>query len=439
MADISSFLQKIKTAMYGKDVRGSIHDGINAINKETETATSLSKETKHKQSALEKKYDDQIANMTNENPSISELVDFRTSSFTGKSYDTAGKRADEIDARLADIAVNIRNFGAHVILEDNAFAIQAAFDSLEGKGGQVFIPEGNFVSAPLKLPAYVSLGGTGQKSILKLKSGSNAPLISLKKDTSQMIGIKNLRLDGNKDNQTSDAAGGIYIINTRDATAMFADSLVGEHDARHYIENVYIYETKGTGLIIAGRGESQVKAVQTLRCDKNGFYLDAQDNWYESLSAGESGLQGIISSEKDANSRFDNCKSWFSGKLNQEQGDGFDIRGKRIGLSVCEAQDNAKNGFVFKGTDIVGAGLIADTNGWQYISGNIYAGATGYVFVGAKNCNIQGIASNRFGVADPRQSYAIQFLNDAAGNNLTITSMHMKISALIEAQLSLSN
>ncbi|PGS19833.1 hypothetical protein COC59_26730, partial [Bacillus cereus] len=101
MADISSFLQKIKTAMYGKDVRGSIHDGINAINKETETATSLSKETKHKQSALEKKYDDQIANMTNENPSISELVDFRTSSFTGKSYDTAGKRADEIDARLA--------------------------------------------------------------------------------------------------------------------------------------------------------------------------------------------------------------------------------------------------------------------------------------------------------------------------------------------------
>ncbi|MEC5240431.1 hypothetical protein [Bacillus mycoides] len=115
------------------------------------------------------------------------------------------------------------------------------------------------------------------------------------------------------------------------------------------------------------------------------------------------------------------------------------MRGVRTGLIGCEAQDNSKHGFAIKGHDIVGTGLIADTNGWQYISGNVYPDATGYVLYGAKNCNIQGIASNRFGVSDSRQSYAIQFLNNANGNNITITSMYMKISAIIESQLNLGN
>lgn len=108
MANIGSFLNKIKTAIYGKDVRGSIHDGMEAINKETEVATLLSKETKNKQSALEKKYDEQIANMTNENPSISELVDFRTSGFTGETFVTAGKRADAVDATLDETTKKLK-------------------------------------------------------------------------------------------------------------------------------------------------------------------------------------------------------------------------------------------------------------------------------------------------------------------------------------------
>ena len=36
MANISEFLQKIKEARYGRDVRSSIHDGIKAINEEME-------------------------------------------------------------------------------------------------------------------------------------------------------------------------------------------------------------------------------------------------------------------------------------------------------------------------------------------------------------------------------------------------------------------
>lgn len=44
MANIKNELNQIKNAVYGKDVRGSIHDGIDKINKETEKATQKSNE-----------------------------------------------------------------------------------------------------------------------------------------------------------------------------------------------------------------------------------------------------------------------------------------------------------------------------------------------------------------------------------------------------------
>lgn len=38
MADISSFLKKILEAIYGEEVRGSIHDALAAMNKESSSA-----------------------------------------------------------------------------------------------------------------------------------------------------------------------------------------------------------------------------------------------------------------------------------------------------------------------------------------------------------------------------------------------------------------
>ncbi|EOO64766.1 hypothetical protein ACYX6U_01165 [Bacillus cereus] len=100
MAKTYEMIKTIKTAIYGQDVGSSLADGLEAINKETEKATLLSSEIEEKQSTLEKKYDNQISNMTNGNPSISEMVDFRTSGNTGQSYVTAGKRADALEAQL---------------------------------------------------------------------------------------------------------------------------------------------------------------------------------------------------------------------------------------------------------------------------------------------------------------------------------------------------
>ena len=38
MADISSYLKKILEAIYGEEVRGSIHDALAAMNKESSSA-----------------------------------------------------------------------------------------------------------------------------------------------------------------------------------------------------------------------------------------------------------------------------------------------------------------------------------------------------------------------------------------------------------------
>ena len=84
MANITQWLEKIKTAMFGKDVREAIYNSINSMNNEVESNTS-------KQKDLETKYNNQIKNMSLANPSMAEVVDARTSD-TGVNYSTLGER-----------------------------------------------------------------------------------------------------------------------------------------------------------------------------------------------------------------------------------------------------------------------------------------------------------------------------------------------------------
>lgn len=104
MANISGYLNKIKTAVFGKDVRGSLADGLDAVNKETESATTLTKQTENRQTILEKKYNEQIANATD----ITEIKDFHVSGVTGKEFQTMGLRGDDFDRQLAEKTQDIQ-------------------------------------------------------------------------------------------------------------------------------------------------------------------------------------------------------------------------------------------------------------------------------------------------------------------------------------------
>lgn len=165
MADINSYLKNIKTATYGQEVRGSLVEGLKVVNNETEASSMLSGNTNIKQAALEKKYNDQIANMTNENPSVSEVIDQRTSGFNSVSYKTAGKRVDSIDKQLADIAINIETFGAvgNVNGADDSEAFRKAIEFIKlKKGGTILFPSGRFlVTGDFELNDQITLKGNG--------------------------------------------------------------------------------------------------------------------------------------------------------------------------------------------------------------------------------------------------------------------------------------
>lgn len=77
MANITKYLNDILNAVFGKDVRQSIHDGIEKINEDVIQSNNLSNETKNRQDSLENKYDEQIKNIASSEPQNAEIVDAR--------------------------------------------------------------------------------------------------------------------------------------------------------------------------------------------------------------------------------------------------------------------------------------------------------------------------------------------------------------------------
>ena len=96
MANIQNDLNNIKNATFGQEVRGSIHDGIDAINKEVESTTS-------RQVDLESTFNQLVINAGNSN---AEIVDARVKA-DGTSYSKLGDRLDSVDSQLEHIEANM--------------------------------------------------------------------------------------------------------------------------------------------------------------------------------------------------------------------------------------------------------------------------------------------------------------------------------------------
>lgn len=126
MASIQEHLDKIKNAIFGKEVRQSIHDGLNKINQETEI-------TSKKQEKLERTFDELIINAGNSN---AEVVLARN------GFETLGKRLDDVDSQLDNILYLAENYG--IKAEDgfdNSTLIQNMIDSLQD-GARIKFPNG---------------------------------------------------------------------------------------------------------------------------------------------------------------------------------------------------------------------------------------------------------------------------------------------------------
>ena len=94
MALISDKLNKILSAVFGKDVRQALHDGLDAINRESENTTA-------RQKVLEETFDHLTINAGNSN---AEIVAARVKN-DGTSFDTIGKRLNDFDEHLDNIEI----------------------------------------------------------------------------------------------------------------------------------------------------------------------------------------------------------------------------------------------------------------------------------------------------------------------------------------------
>lgn len=118
MASIHENLSKIINAVFGRDIRQALHDGLDAINKETESTTS-------RQDYLDRKYDEQIKNMTVQDPSSAEIVDMRVAA-NGKTFEKAGDRLNYFDEQLDTNIREMKN------IQDTKRRVMVSFEVDDG-------------------------------------------------------------------------------------------------------------------------------------------------------------------------------------------------------------------------------------------------------------------------------------------------------------------
>lgn len=177
MANITNYLNKIKTAVYGKDVRGAIHDAIKQV------------------------YDDASVNHDNANMEVK---------MARGTHNTLNDRLDNVDeiqaqtnAQLSQLTVNVANYQSlterynDTIVWDNAF--KQAFNDLKN-GGILLIPDGEYliknrVTLEDKVGIVINCSGTIQPVADKTPLIGTVTMNNLRQST-----INSLKLDGNRGN-----------------------------------------------------------------------------------------------------------------------------------------------------------------------------------------------------------------------------------------------
>ena len=113
---IQEALNNIKNAVFGRDVRQSIHDGIDTINKESKADMEAKQAVidiyTAKQDSLDQKYDRLLDEMSQSNPSLAEVVDARENE-AGTVFTNLRERLNDADQRQtnsnAELSTEINN------------------------------------------------------------------------------------------------------------------------------------------------------------------------------------------------------------------------------------------------------------------------------------------------------------------------------------------
>ncbi len=158
--------------------------------------------------------------------------------------------------------------------------INSALTALGSNGGSVYLMEGTYIiDGSISIPNNVTLIGSGSGTVIKLKNGINADMnaiVATDTTTGTGVTVTNLRIDGNKANNSSGTQHGIYFYNMGGGFGSSA-----RQGAK--INTVWMSQLRNYGIMLENSyntivSDSHVNASSMGLYIKNGAYMTISDN-----------------------------------------------------------------------------------------------------------------------------------------------------------------
>jgi hypothetical protein len=284
---------------------------------------------------------------------------------------------------------------------DDHVQIQQAIDAaVSVGGGTVFLRRGAYqIGASIALNGpNVHLVGDGWATELFAKNGLNANVVNISGTGTVGVQVRNLAINGNRDNQTS---GHGISLNTPYSTT----------DTHHLIRQVDIRSIKQDGVVIGG--DTRVVFLQDIRVrniDGTGYTLAGSDHIINSVIADDCKSGGFNFSSGSL--VVNDSKAFFCG---QTSGVGWYIVGLRGKYTNCSAQDNFNAGWLVDGASNVSfVNCTADSNGRETEF------QSGFQINNSNNINLNGgIFVDRDTGATYRQLFGVNIVGTS--NNCVVT------------------
>lgn len=183
MANIKKHLENIKGALFGKDVRSSIHDGIDAINKEVEGTTE-------KQNKLGEQFKNLVINEGNSNAEVAA---------SRGSHDWLPDRLDNFDSQLEQSVQKVVASKIGMIANDISKSKENTnvLSNAINKGYSIIIDDNYYIdSIGVELHGDIHIEGMSNKGALLFNNVTSSCFYI--NDFSSIV-LKNIKIQNNEE------------------------------------------------------------------------------------------------------------------------------------------------------------------------------------------------------------------------------------------------
>jgi hypothetical protein len=249
-------------------------------------------------------------------------------------------------------------------------SLQDAVDDAVTRGSVVDFRGTWTLSSSLLVREKSDIRGHGRNSVIKIGDGMDDAAIRFTSTSADLLGVHlyGFEIDGNKANQTSTSARGIYFENSGGSSGLIP---------RHWLQRIYVHDTKGDGIHIGAylRG-SILNGLWVYHCDEYGLHLPGSGDIHVAYGEiGQSGKDGVFLNGTGS-VMLSHLKSWFSGRLTAGS-NGYFLRNaaQTIGTGLL-AQENSGNGFSLWGQSgaLAGINLTGCTSDGDNTAASTYGG-----------------------------------------------------------------